>query len=152
MAIYFDNWHVMVRTGTLNWWKDRNQNVIVLSSSDEAWAPCREKNPVLEEPVWWQYEGDGWTKKDGEEEESLISQSFEQDCIFPTYLSGYTQWCYTSVFKFLSTTQAFSAGVFYVSPLLMTLIVTCTFIYCSLPFLENKTKPQTNTPPQTTTN
>lgn len=88
MVMYFDNWYEMVRTSTLNQQKDRNQNLTVLSLMNITWTLCRE-NPFLEELVWWQHGADGWNKKGGDEEENLVSQPIEQDCIFSSYLSGY---------------------------------------------------------------
>lgn len=138
--MYFDNWYEMVRTtSTLNRWKDRNQNLTVLSLMNITWTLCRE-NPFVEELVWWQNAADQWNKKDGDEEENLVSQPFEQVCIFSSYLS-----CYTSLSKFLSTIQMISTGYFYISPHSLwqgTLRVTCTCSYSSLPFLP-KEKPLT---------
>lgn len=137
MVVSFANWYGMVRTITLNWWKDRNQNLIVLSSMDKARAPKEIpsfKNVYGVNMQKWMNQK-GWRRR-----ESCLS-FLEQVCIFPAYLSWYTQWCYTSLSQLLHKyNTGFLCRLFLCfTTLFMTLTVTCTCVYCSLTFLENKT-------------
>lgn len=57
--------------------------------------------------------------------------------------SGYTQWIHLPLQILIHSTGFLCRLFLCFTTLFMTLIITCTFIYCSLSFLENKTKPQT---------